>query len=97
MAPSQLDIAPSEVIEKDTNLDVPYNVFLWNDVVNTQQAVSRILQKIFKISKDKADLLMITAHLEGKAVVWTGEREQAEAYCVQLHTYGLMASVAKDA
>ncbi len=91
-----LDRSPVAVLDDETDTELPYNVFLWNDPVTPMQVVTRALKKIFGIGKDKAELLMITAHLEGKAVVWTGELEQAERYCIALHRSGLQASVGKS-
>jgi ATP-dependent Clp protease adaptor protein ClpS len=93
---TQLDDAPVVVSDSDTELDVPYNVFLWNDPITPMNVVTRALKKIFGIGPEKAEELMLTAHNNGKVVVWTGEREQAESYCIQLHTHGLQASVGKD-
>jgi len=94
---TQLDVAPVVDSDTTTEKDVPYNVFLWNDPITPMNVVTRALKKIFGIGKEKAEQLMMTAHNNGKAVVWTGEREKAESYCIQLQTHGLMASVGKDA
>lgn len=75
--------------------DVPYHVFLWNDPVTLMDVVVRVLRRIFGYGTEKAELLMITAHLEGKAIVWTGERDRARQYCLQLGRHGLQATVAR--
>jgi len=93
---TSLDIAPVVNSDTDQQLDDPYNVFLWNDPITPMNVVVRALKKIFGMSAEKAEQLMLTAHNNGKAVVWTGEREKAEGYCVQLQVSGLMASVGKD-
>ena len=77
--------------------DRPYNVFLWNDPVTPMEVVTRVLQKLFGYDRDRAELLMITAHLDGKVVVWAGDRAQAEQYCVRLGLYGLQSTVGRDA
>ena len=91
-----VDISPVVDIDDDTEIDVPYHVFLWNDPVTPMQVVTRVLQKIFGYDLDTADLLMITAHLQGKAVVWTGEYEKAKSYCVQLLGSGLQSTIGRD-
>jgi ATP-dependent Clp protease adapter protein ClpS len=40
---------------------------------------------------------MLTVHHEGRAIVWSGQRERAEAYCVKLQVAGLQSSVERDA
>jgi ATP-dependent Clp protease adaptor protein ClpS len=94
---TELETRPAELTGDETDLDQPYNVFLWNDPVTPMDVVTRALRKIFGYDTDKAELLMITAHLEGKAVVWTGGRTQAEQYCVQLGLHGLQSTVGRDA
>jgi ATP-dependent Clp protease adaptor protein ClpS len=94
----QLTIAPiNAVLEEDTTEnDKPYNLFLWNDPITPMIVVTKILKKLFGFSKAKAEQLMLVAHEEGKAVVFTGPKEQAERYCIQLHAAGLQATVGKD-
>lgn len=75
----------------------PYNVFLWNDPVTLMEVVVRVLKKVFGYSSEKAELLMLTAHHEGKVVVWTGERDRAVRYCLELGTNGLQSTVARVA
>lgn len=78
-----------------TSLDVPYNVFLWNDPITLMDIVVRVLKKVFGYDSGKAKRLMMTAHREGKVVVWTGERERATRYCLELGSNGLQSTVAK--
>ena len=74
----------------------PWNVVVWNDPVTPMSVVVIILRKIFQYSNAKATKLMMTVHNEGRAIVWSGEKDTAEAYCVQLHTHGLHASIEQD-
>lgn len=90
-------IEPDLGVDTTTEQDLPYNVFLWNDDINDMSAVAYALQRIFGHSEETAMQLMLTAHEEGKVVVWTGERDKAIAYAEQLHAYGLQATVGKDA
>jgi ATP-dependent Clp protease adapter protein ClpS len=39
---------------------------------------------------------MLTVHHEGRATVWSGQRERAESYCVKLQVAGLQATVEQD-
>ena len=93
---THLDKSTTSLIEEDVTLDNPYNLFLWNDPVTPMQVVTYVLKKLFGFAKEKAEELMLQAHNNGKVVIFTGSREEAERYCVQLHASGLMASVGKD-
>jgi ATP-dependent Clp protease adapter protein ClpS len=35
-------------------------------------------------------------HHEGRAIVWSGQRERAETYCVKLQVAGLQSTVEQD-
>lgn len=89
------DIAERHDEEVDTSIDVPYNVVLWNDPVTLMEVVVRVLKKVFGYGAEKAELLMLAAHNEGKVVVWTGERDRAVRYCLELGAYGLQSTVAR--
>ena len=39
---------------------------------------------------------MMTVHHEGRAIVWSGQRERAESYCVKLQVAGLQATIEQD-
>jgi ATP-dependent Clp protease adaptor protein ClpS len=93
--PTGVEVRPDRVDETANAVDEPYNVFLWNDPVTLMEVVVRALKKVFGYAEDKAQLLMITAHLEGKVVVWTGDRERATDYCLQLGSHGLQSTVGK--
>ena len=75
--------------------DLPFEVLLWNDPVTLMDVVARVLRKVFGYAADKAELLMITAHREGKVVVWTGERDRAVRYCLELGSNGLQSTIRK--
>jgi ATP-dependent Clp protease adaptor protein ClpS len=74
----------------------PWNVVVWNDPVTPMQVVVVVFKKIFGYADNKATQLMMTVHHEGRAVVWSGEVERAQSYCVKLQVAGLMATVEQD-
>ena len=74
----------------------PWNVVVWNDPVTPMKVVVVIFKKIFGYSNNKCTQLMLTVHHEGRAVVWSGERERAESYCVKLQVAGLQCTVELD-
>ncbi|MEI8126362.1 MAG: ATP-dependent Clp protease adapter ClpS [Actinomycetota bacterium] len=73
-----------------------WNVVVWDDPVTPMPVVVAILRKIFAFPNAKATRLMMTVHHEGRAIVWSGQRDRAEAYCVQLHVAGLQATIEQD-
>ena len=78
-----------------TELAGTWNVLVFDDPVNLMDYVTKVLQKVFGYPRERAEDLMMTVHLAGKALVWTGAREPAELYVQQLHSYQLQASLQK--
>ena len=76
--------------------DVPWVVIVWNDPINLMSYVTFVLQKLFGYSKAKAEKLMMDVHTLGRAVVSTGDRDQAERDVSRLHEHGLWATMQKD-
>lgn len=74
----------------------PWNVVVWDDPVTPMDVVVVIFRKIFGYATEKATRLMLQVHNEGRSIVWSGERDLAEGYCVQLHTHGLRATIEQD-
>lgn len=75
----------------------PWNVIVWNDPVTPMTVVVAVFKRIFGYSNNKCTHLMLTVHHEGRAAVWSGQRERAESYCVKLQVAGLQSSVERDA
>ena len=90
---------PLPTVETDTSteeaLDVPWNVVVHNDPVNLMSYVTRIFQKVFGYSKEKAEIHMMEVHQKGRSIVWSGVRERAEAYVQELHGHLLLATLEK--
>ena len=76
-------------------IDQPWQVVVLDDPVNLMEYVSRVLIKIFGFSREKADVLMMAVHEQGRAVVWSGGREKGEMYVNQLHSAQLHATIEK--
>ena len=76
-----------------TDLDRPWIVIVWNDPINLMSYVTYVLQKLFGYSKEKATKLMLDVHHKGRAVVSSGNREQAEMDVFRLHEHGLWATM----
>ena len=89
------DLAERGEVDPSRAVAEPYNVLLWNDPVTLMEVVVRVLKKVFGYGPEKAELLMLTAHHEGKVVVWTGERDRAVRYSLELGVNGLQSTVAR--
>ena len=88
------------VIEQETKsgtaVDTPWNVVVHNDPVNLMTYVSRVFEKVFGYSRERAEKHMMEVHQQGRSIVWTGIRERAEAYVEQLHGYLRLATLEKS-
>lgn len=74
-------------------VDRPWQVIVWNDPVNLMSYVSYVFRSYFGFSRHKAERLMLQVHQEGKAIVASGQREEAERHVQALHGYGLWATL----
>ena len=87
-------------VEQDTETEddtaTPWNVVVHNDPVNLMSYVTRVFQLVFGFPKERAEKHMMEVHKLGRTIVWTGERERAEAYVQQLHGHLLLATIEKS-
>jgi len=79
--------------EEETRLAPPWNVLVHDDPITLMSYVTMALQRIFGYPQGRAHALMMGVHTTGRAIVWTGAREQAETYVVKLHGHQLLASL----
>ena len=63
--------------------DTPWNVIVWNDPVNLMTYVAYVFRSHFGYSRARAEELMLQVHHNGKAIVFTGSREDAEKHTRQ--------------
>ena len=82
----------------DTGLGGAWKVIVLNDDHNTFDHVAHVLARYIPgVSVSSGYALADRIHNTGRAVVWTGHREQAELYWEQLRDEGLtMAPLEKD-
>ncbi len=90
--------ALDEIVEVDADIapDVPWITLVWNDPVNLMSYVTFVFQTYFGYPRSKAEKLMMDVHVEGRAVVSNGSREQMERDAEALQGYGLWATFQKD-
>ncbi|MGC8460674.1 MAG: ATP-dependent Clp protease adapter ClpS [Candidatus Dormibacteria bacterium] len=72
-----------------------WNVIVWNDPVTLMSYVVLVFRRLFGFDQATATNLMLQVHNEGKAVVATQPREQAEVSVARLHAFGLQATLAR--
>ena len=65
----------------------PYHVILLNDDVHSMEFVVTVLQKVFGYDEQKANLLMLEAHHQERAIVWSGSKEGAELKQEQVRSF----------
>lgn len=77
----------------DTEANLPWVCICWDDPVNLMSYVTYIFQTVLGYSRKKATALMMEVHIQGKAVVSSGDRDKVEADVKKLHTAGLWATM----
>ena len=74
--------------------DLPWQVVVWNDPITLMSYVVLVLRRLFGYDQTTATKLMLQIHNDGKAIVASQPREQAEVSVSQLHAFGLQATLA---
>jgi ATP-dependent Clp protease adaptor protein ClpS len=72
-----------------------WNVMVWNDPITLMSYVVLVFRRLFGYDHETATKLMLLVHNEGRAVVATQPREQAEVTVARLHAFGLQATLAR--
>ncbi len=70
-----------------------WRVVVLNDPVNRMSYVVMVLRRVLGFPEPEARRHMLAVHEKGRSVVWTGNREQAEAYLFALHQWHLTATI----
>ncbi len=95
-SPFQLSVE-NPVIKQEARaaeeFDLPWQVVVHNDPVNLMSYVTMVFQKVFGLTKEKAERHMLEVHQQGRSILWSGMRERAELYVQQLHGYLLLATL----
>jgi ATP-dependent Clp protease adaptor protein ClpS len=73
-----------------SGFDAPWQVIVLNDDHNTFDGVAHALAAVLPgVDFDQGMRLANRIHSSGRAVVWSGQKEQAELYWEQLQGHGL--------
>ena len=73
-----------------------WRVVVLNDPVNLMSYVVMVFKKVLGFDETKARKHMLEVHEQGRSVVWSGVREQAEAYAFNLQQWHLTAVIEAD-
>jgi ATP-dependent Clp protease adaptor protein ClpS len=94
--PADAPVLVEEPTKKESvRRDVPWNVIVWNDPITLMTYVVLVFRRLFGHSEQTATRLMLQVHNEGKAIVASQPREQAEVSVTKLHAFGLQATLAR--
>jgi ATP-dependent Clp protease adaptor protein ClpS len=100
MAPPTETGQPGVIVIGETEakdeLSSAWNVIVHNDPVNLMSYVAMVFMRVFGYPRGKAETLMLEVHHNGRSLVWSGGREQAEHYVHQLQSYQLLATMEKS-
>ncbi len=88
-------LTETQIKTKDT-VAPPWSVIVFDDPVNLMQYVTMVFKKVFGYSQEKATVLMKQVHENGRSLVWSGEKEKAEFYVQQLHSFQLNATLEEE-
>ena len=89
-------IKPEIKTEKVPALASKWNVVVLNDPINLTGYVVMVFMNVLRIQRPLARKYMRQVHEEGRATVWTGERERAEMLSLELQQWHLNALLEKD-
>lgn len=90
-------IKPEIETEALTSVAPKWNVIVVNDPINYMAYVVVAFMSVLRISAPDAQKLMRHIHADGRATVWTGERERAEMLALELQQWHLNALLEPDA
>lgn len=81
--------------QEDTLNSTPYNVVVLDDPITLFTYVVTVFRSVFGYSKEKAYHLTNQVHHEGRAIVWSGIRGEAELYLQQMREADLRCRLEK--
>ncbi len=87
---------PGPATATQPRLQDVWRVVVLNDPVNLMSYVVMVFKRVFGFDETKARKHMLEVHEQGRSVVWSGVREQAEAYVFTLQQWHLTAVIEAD-
>lgn len=74
-----------EDVDQEAVIEPPYHVIIHNDDVTPMDFVVAVLVRIFALTVPDAEYVMLTAHLNGRALVTTLPRSEAQKKIGKAH------------
>ena len=96
MAETKTRKSPGAGPAPQPRLGAVWRVVVLNDPVNRMSYVVMVLRRVFGFAEERARKHMLEVHETGRSVLWSGTREQAEAYVFALQQWHLTAVVQSD-
>ncbi len=96
MAETKTRKTPRAAKAPSPSLAEVWRVVVLNDPVNRMSYVVMVLRRVFGFAEERARKHMLEVHERGRSVLWSGTREQAEAYVFALQQWHLTAVVQAD-
>ncbi|BET67452.1 hypothetical protein ASA1KI_23700 [Opitutales bacterium ASA1] len=93
---ARTEAAPETKTETELALESVWRVVVLNDPVNLMSYVVLVFKRVFGFDDARARRHMMEVHEQGRSVVWSGARENAEAYVYTLQEWHLSAIVERD-
>lgn len=93
MADTKIKKSPLAESAPQSRLADLWRVVVLNDPVNGMSYVVMVFRRVFGFTEERARKHMLEAHEQGRSVLWSGTREQAEAYVFALQQWHLTAVV----
>jgi ATP-dependent Clp protease adaptor protein ClpS len=87
---------PGPATDIRTQLADVWHVVVLNDPVNLMSYVVMVFKKVLGFDEMRARKHMLEVHELGRSIVWSGVREQAEAYVFTLQQWHLTAVLEAD-
>ena len=84
-AQSDTDIDQETVKEAETTYEPLYRILIHNDDVTPIDFVMSVLRSVFKLSREIAEHVTLTAHFSGLALVGVKPRSEAEQLVRKAH------------
>ncbi|GCE27207.1 ATP-dependent Clp protease adaptor ClpS [Dictyobacter alpinus] len=91
---TRFQVKPEEIVLNRTKLLPPYKVIVHNDDYNEMNyVIFALVHAVNTLTIPEAEHIMLTAHLNGQAIVVICPREVAEYYQERLLSYQLTATI----
>ena len=89
-------VLPSPQSATELRFEGMWRVVVLNDPVNLMSYVVMVFKKVFGFDEQTARKRMLEVHEQGRSIVWSGQREKAEAYVFTLQQWHLTAVLEPD-